>query len=63
MEKKPVGIRGETDRRALDRMLIQKQISPAELKEYTDTLPDVSDNAEEVIVEISDEGAEDSHDD
>jgi len=63
MEKNPVGIKGETDRRSLDKMLIRKQISPEELKEYTDKLPDVSENAEEIIVEISDEVAEERHDD
>jgi len=63
MEKKPVGIKGETDRRSLDKMLIRKDISLEELKEYTDALPDVSENAEEIIVEISDEAVEESHDD
>jgi len=63
MEKNPVGIKGETDRRSLDKMLIRKQISPEELKEYTHKLPDVSENAEEIIVEISVEVAEERHDD
>jgi len=63
MEKKLVGIKGETDRRSFYKMLIRKDISLEELKEYTDALPDVSENAEEIIVEISDEAVEESHDD
>ena len=55
MEKKSEGLRGQTDRRILDKMLIQREISPEELKKYTDTLPDVSDNMEEMIVEVSEE--------
>lgn len=58
MENRPKGIRGEVDRRIVDKMLIRKEISPEELKEYTDTLPDVSDNAEEMTVEITVEGAD-----
>jgi len=58
MENRPKGIRGEVDRRIVDKMLIRKEISPEELKEYTDTLPDVSGNAEEMTVEITAEGAE-----
>jgi len=53
MENKPAGIRGEMDRRILDKMLIRKQISPEELRAYTD----------EIIVEITDETAEQRHDD
>ncbi len=58
MENRPKGIRGEVDRRIVDKMLIRKEISPEELKEYTDTLPDVSGNAEEMTVEITAEGAD-----
>jgi len=63
MENKPAGIRGEMDRRILDKMLIRKQISPEELRAYTDSLPDVFENADEIIVEITDETAEQRHDD
>jgi len=63
MEKKSEGLRGQTDRRILDKMLIQREISPEELKKYTDTLPDVSDNMEEMIVEISEETEEERLDD
>lgn len=63
MEKKSEGLRGEIDRRILDKMLIQRVISPEELKKYTDTLPDVSDNMEEMIVEISEETEEERLDD
>jgi|WetSurMetagenome_2_1015567.scaffolds.fasta_scaffold583289_1 hypothetical protein len=63
MEKKSEGLRGEIDRRILDKMLIQREISPEELKKYTDTLPDVSDNMEEMIVEISEETEEERLDD
>jgi len=63
MEHKSEGIRGEVDRRILDKMLIRKEISPEELKKYTDTLPDVSANMEEMIVEISEEVKEERNDD
>jgi hypothetical protein len=63
MENKSEGIRGEVDRRIVDKMLMQKVISPDELKRYTDTLPDVSANMEEIIVEISEESEVERHDD
>jgi len=63
MEKTSEGIRGEVDRRILDKMLIRREISPEELKKYTDTLPDVSANMEEMIVEISEESEDERQDD
>jgi len=63
MEKTSEGIRGEVDRRILDKMLIRRENSPEELKKYTDTLPDVSANMEEMIVEILEESEDERQDD
>lgn len=63
MEKRLKGVRGEIDRRILDRMLMHRDISPEELRAYTDSLPDVSDNMEEIIVEITEESENERHDD
>lgn len=63
MEKSSKGIRGEVDRRILDKMLIQKEITPEELKQYTDSLPDLSENMEEIVVEITEDSEEERHDD
>ncbi|OPY90168.1 MAG: hypothetical protein A4E72_00788 [Syntrophus sp. PtaU1.Bin208] len=63
MEKSSRGIRGEIDRRILDKMLIRKEIAPEELKQYTDSIPDVSDNMEEIVVEITEDSEEERHND
>ncbi len=63
MEKSSKGIRGEVDRRILDKMLIRKEIAPEELKKYTDSLPDLSENMEEIVVEITEDSEEERHDD
>ncbi|WP_367359244.1 hypothetical protein ACJ77P_07300 [Syntrophus buswellii] len=63
MEKRLEGVRGEIDRRILDKMLMHRDISPEELRAYTDSLPDVSDNMEEIIVEITEESENERHDD
>lgn len=63
MEKSSKGIRGEVDRRILDKMLIRKEITPEELKQYTDSLPDLSENMEEIVVEITEDSEEERHDD
>lgn len=63
MEKSSKGIRGEVDRRILDKMLIRKEIAPEELKQYTDSLPDLSENMEEIVVEITEDSEEERHDD
>jgi hypothetical protein len=58
MDKKPEGIRGEVDRRILDKMLVRREISPEEMKKYTDSLPDVSENAEEIVIEMIEKAEE-----
>ncbi|OPY07188.1 MAG: hypothetical protein A4E66_02081 [Syntrophus sp. PtaB.Bin001] len=52
MENKPEGIQGEVDRRIIDKMLIRGEIDPDKMKEYLDSLPDVSENAEEIVMEM-----------
>jgi hypothetical protein len=52
MENKPEGIQGEVDRRIIDKMLIRGEIDQDKMKEYLDSLPDVSENAEEIVMEM-----------
>jgi hypothetical protein len=52
VKKEQKGIRGETDRRLFERALMRRQIADKELAEYLATLPDVSGNAEEVVIEM-----------
>ncbi len=40
------------DRRIIERKLLRGQISEKELKKYLSKLPDISDNAEEVLIEM-----------
>ncbi|MCX7981778.1 MAG: hypothetical protein N2572_02560 [Syntrophales bacterium] len=47
---KSVLIKGKPDKRLVQRLLLKGEISEADLKEYLATLPDVSDNVEEIIV-------------
>jgi len=52
MTKEETLIRGEMDRRVIERKLLGGQLSEKELKKYLSKLPDVSDNAEEVVIEM-----------
>lgn len=52
MVKEQTGIKGETDRRIIDRKLLLCQITDKELKKYLTKLPDLSANAEQVIIEM-----------
>lgn len=52
MTKEETGIRAEMDRRIIERNLLGGRMSEKELKKYLSKLPDVSDNAEEVIIEM-----------
>jgi hypothetical protein len=52
MTKEETGGRGEMDRRIIERKLLRGQISEKELKKYLSKLPDISDNAEEVLIEM-----------
>lgn len=49
MTKEQKEPRPETDRRLTDHKLLRGQMSEKELSKYLETLPDVSENAEEVI--------------
>jgi hypothetical protein len=50
MSKEQNAIREETDRRLFENKVLKGQISEKQLAEYLKTLPDVSENAEEVVV-------------
>ncbi|MFH1081042.1 MAG: hypothetical protein V1766_12435 [Pseudomonadota bacterium] len=50
MSKEQNAIREETDRRLLENKLLRGQISEKQLAKYLETLPDVSENAEEVVI-------------
>ena len=50
MSKEQDAIREETDRRLLENKILRGQISEKKLAQYLKTLPDVSENAEEVVV-------------
>lgn len=50
MPKEQNAIREEMDRRLLENRILRGQISEKQLAGYLKTLPDVSDNAEEVAV-------------
>ncbi len=52
MTKEDTVVRGEMDRRIIERKLLNGRLSEKELKKYISKLPDVSDNAEEIIVEM-----------
>ncbi len=52
MTKEDAVVRGEMDRRIIERKLLGGRLSEKELKKYLSKLPDVSDNAEEIIVEM-----------
>jgi hypothetical protein len=50
MSKEQSAIREETDRRLIANKISRGQISEKQLAQYLKTLPDVSENAEEVVV-------------
>lgn len=50
MSKERNAIREETDKRLLENKILKGQISEKQLAEYLKTMPDVSENAEEVVV-------------
>jgi hypothetical protein len=50
MSKEQNAIREETDRRLLENKILKGQISEKQIAAYIKTLPDVSENAEEVVV-------------
>ena len=52
MVKEQTGIKGEMDRRIINRTLMHCQITDKELKKYLTKLPDLSANAEQVIIEM-----------
>jgi hypothetical protein len=43
---------GDTDKRIIEKMLREKTLAVGDLKHYIDSIPDVSDNAEEFVVEL-----------
>jgi len=52
MDKKKVGYNGDLDKRIIGKTLLKGKISEKDLEEYLAQLPDVSDNAEEIIIDI-----------
>lgn len=50
MSKEQNVIPEETDRRLLENKILRGRISEQQLAEYLETLPDVSENAEEMAV-------------
>jgi hypothetical protein len=50
MSKEKNAIREKTDRRLLENRILKNQISEKQLAKYLKTLPDVSEEAEEVVV-------------
>ena len=52
MLKEQKSIREETDKRLMENQLLRGRISQKKLQEYLATLPDLSANAEEVVVVI-----------
>ena len=43
---------GDTDKRIIEKMLREKSLDEDDLRQYVDSIPDVSDNAEEFAVEL-----------
>jgi hypothetical protein len=43
---------GDTDKRIIDKMLREKVLTADDLKGYIDSITDVSDNAEEFVIEL-----------
>jgi hypothetical protein len=52
MAKEQTNIGEERDRRIIERKLLRCQITEKELKKFLIKLPDVSTNAEQVVIEM-----------
>jgi len=52
MKRKHVQYDGDLDKRIIEKKLIEGKITEENLEEYLARLPDVSDNAEEIIVDM-----------
>ncbi|GAJ02817.1 unnamed protein product [marine sediment metagenome] len=52
MGKKKVGYDGDLDKRIIEKKLFKGNISEKDLEDYFAQLPDVSDNAEEIIIDL-----------
>ena len=52
MGKKKVGYDGNLDKRIIEKKLSKRTVSEKDLEGYLAQLPDVSDNAEEIIIDI-----------
>lgn len=55
MSKKKVAYDGNLDKRIIEKKMLGGEIAEKNLKKYFAGLPDVSDNAEEVITEMETE--------
>ena len=51
MKKKQVMNKGEMDKRIIDKKLLCGEMSEKDLENYLKDLPDLSDNAEEIIID------------
>jgi hypothetical protein len=49
MTKEKKETRPEMDKRLINEKILRRQMSEKELSQYLKTLPDVSDNAEEIV--------------
>jgi hypothetical protein len=52
MKRKHTQYDGDLDKRVIEKKLIEGEISEKDLEEYLAQLPDLSDNAEEIIVDM-----------
>jgi hypothetical protein len=52
MSKKPIPYQGNPDKRIITKRLLTGEITEDHLKEYLNSLPDVSANAEEISVTL-----------
>ena len=52
MSKKKVGYDGNTDKRIIEKKLSKGTISEKDFEGYLAQLPDLSDNTEEIIIDI-----------
>ena len=55
MEKKHAGYNGDPDKRIIEKELLSGEITEKDLEEYFSGLPDASDNAEEIIIDMEEE--------
>ena len=51
MKKKQVMIKGELDKRIIDKKIMGGEISEKELETYLKELPDLASYAEEIVIE------------